>query len=128
MKTCYCEAASEYCDFLGEQIRVVAVLLVLWSSDSGGEAVGAALGASVAQSQLLGEEGQSTCAGDGPEISLWHELWEMNPCSAVCWEQTTVFTMVYTFPNCQSLMFNYSLRKKKKKIQRLSKGIWFLPF
>lgn len=84
MKTCYCEAASEYCDFLGEQIRVVAVLLVLWSSDSGGEAVGAALGASVAQSQLLGEEGQSTCAGDGPEISLWHELWEMNPCSAVC--------------------------------------------
>lgn len=84
MKTCYCEAASEYCDFLGEQIRAIAVLLVLWSSDSGGEAVGAALGASVAQSQLLGEEGQSTCAGDGPEISLWHELWEMNPCSAVC--------------------------------------------
>lgn len=84
LKTCYCRAASGYCDFLGEQIRAVAVLLALWSSDSGGEAVEAALGASVAQSRLLGEEGQSTCAGDGPEISLWHEFWEMNPCSGVC--------------------------------------------
>lgn len=42
------------------------------------------------------------------------KLWEMNPCSGVCWEQMVSRWSVHSL-NCHSLMFNYSWRKKKSK-------------